>query len=72
MIWNYVETEGLVNLHVVIRNLVALVITSGETTWGYQKLHVSRKLEHGPRHYTHVLTQLQTADLILVLSTQSH
>ena len=26
-------------------------MTSGETTWGYRELHVSRKLEHGPRHY---------------------
>ena len=39
-------------LHAVFRNLVALVITTDETTWGYRKLHVSRKLEHGPRHYT--------------------
>ena len=56
MIWNYVEPAGLVSLHVslhaVFRNLVALVITSGETTWGYRELQVSRKLEHGPRHYS--------------------
>ena len=36
MIWNYVETAGLVslhvNLHVVFRNLVAFLITSGKTT----------------------------------------
>ena len=55
MIGNYVETARLVSLHVslyvVFRNLVALVITSGETTWGYWELQVSRKLEHGPRHY---------------------
>ena len=51
MIWNYVETAGLVSLHVVFRNLVAPIITSGETTWGYQELQVSRKLEHGPRYY---------------------
>ena len=55
MIWNYVETAGLVSLHVslhvVFSNLVVLVITSGETTWGYRELQVSRKLEHGPRHY---------------------
>ena len=51
MIWNYVETAGLVSLHVVFRDLVAPVITSGETTWGYRELQVSRKLEHGPRHY---------------------
>ena len=44
----------LVSLHAVFRNLVAPVITSGETTWGYRELHVSRKLEHGPRHYTNV------------------
>ena len=41
----------LIGLHAVFRNLVALVITSGETTCGYQELHMSRKLEHGPRHY---------------------
>ena len=51
MIWNYVETAGLVSLHVVFRNLVAPVITNGETTWGYRELQVSRKLGHGPRHY---------------------
>ena len=51
MIWNYVETAGLISLHVVFRNLVAPVITSGETTWGYRELQVSRKLKHGPRHY---------------------
>ena len=51
----YVETAGLVSLHVrlhiVFRNLVVLVITSGKTTWGYRKLQMSRKLEHWPRHY---------------------
>ena len=56
MIWNYVETTGLVSLHgslhAVFWNLVALVITSGETTWGYRELQMFRKLEHGPRHYT--------------------
>ena len=31
--------------------MVALVITSGETTWGYWELQVSRKVEHGPWHY---------------------
>ena len=39
------------SLYAVFRNLVALVITSGETTWGYRELHVSHKLEHGPQHY---------------------
>ena len=34
-----------------ISELVAFIITSGETTWGYQILQVSRKLEHAPRHY---------------------
>ena len=47
MAWNYVEMAGLVNLHVVFQNLVALVITSSRTTWGYQEQSVSRKLEHG-------------------------
>ena len=56
MIWNYVEMAGLVSLHVVFRNLVAPVITSGETTWGYKELQVSHKLEHGSRHYTLALT----------------
>ena len=51
MICNYIETAGLVSLHTVFQNLVALVITSGDTTWGYRKLQVSRKLEHGPQHY---------------------
>ena len=51
MIWNYVETGGLVSLHVVFWNLVAPVITSSKTTWGYRELQMSRKLEHGPRHY---------------------
>ena len=51
MIWNYIETAGPVSLHVVFRNLVARVITSGETTWGYRELHASRKLEHGLQHY---------------------
>ena len=31
--------------------MVALVITSGKTTWDYWELHVSRKLEQGLRHY---------------------
>ena len=39
MLWNYIETVGLVSLHVslhaVFWNLVALVITSSETTWDY-------------------------------------
>ena len=52
MIWNYVETAGLVSLHVVFWNLVAPVITSGKTTWDYKELQVSRKLEHGPWHYS--------------------
>ena len=51
IIWNHVKMAGLVSLHVMFRNLVAPVITSGETTWGYQALQVSRKLKHGPRHY---------------------
>ena len=55
MIWNYVETVGLVSLyvslHAVFRNLIALVITSGKTAGSYRELQVSRKLEHGPRHY---------------------
>ena len=68
MIWNYVETVGLSNLHVslhtVFQNLVAFVITSGETTGGYRELQVSRKLEHGPWHYTFfpkVLTNLKSS-----------
>ena len=52
MIWNYVETAGLVSLYLVFRNLIAPVITSGKTTWGYQKLQVFRKLEHGPQYYS--------------------
>ena len=51
MIWNCVKTAGLVSLHVVFWNWVAPIITSGKTTWGYRELRVSRKLEHGPRHY---------------------
>ena len=51
MIWNYVETTGLVSLHAVFRNLVTLVITNGKTTQGYRELQVCRKLEHGPWHY---------------------
>ena len=58
MIWNYVESVGLVSLHIslyaVFRNLVELVITSGETTGGYRELQVSRKLEHGLRHYSRI------------------
>ena len=41
----------LVSLYAVFRNFVALVITSGKTTWGYQELLVSHKLEYGPQHY---------------------
>ena len=52
MIWNYVEMAGLVSLHVVFQNLVVPIITSGETTWGYRELQMSRKLEHGLRYYT--------------------
>ena len=55
MIWNYVKTAGLVSLHVslhvVFRNLVALVITIGKTIWGYRELQVSCKLKHGSWHY---------------------
>ena len=36
------------SLHTVFRNLLALVITSDKTTWGYRELQVFRKLEHGP------------------------
>ena len=56
MISKYVETAGLVSLHVslyaVFRNLVTLVITSGKTIEGYWKLVMSRKLEHRSRYYT--------------------
>ena len=52
MTWIFIETAGSVSLYVVFRNLVAPVITSGETTWGYRELQVFRKLEHRPRHYT--------------------
>ena len=56
MIWNYIKTMGLVSLnmslHAVFRNLVALIITSGETTGGYQELQVFRKMEHGLRYFT--------------------
>ena len=38
MIWNYVITAELVSLHVMLRNLVAPVITSDIITWGYQEL----------------------------------
>ena len=48
IISHYVEMTGLVSLHVMFWNLVALVITSDKTTWGYRELHVSRKLEHVP------------------------
>ena len=41
----------LVSLYAVFRNLVTLVITSGEATWGYRELQMSHKLEHGPRYY---------------------
>ena len=54
MIWNYIEMVELISLHVVFRNLVAPVISSGETTWGYKELQVSRKLEYGPWHYIFV------------------
>ena len=66
MIGNYVKTAGLVSLHislyVVFQNLVALVITSGETTWGYQELQGSHKLKHRPRHYNWFssMSQLQS------------
>ena len=40
-----------VSLYTVFQNLVALVITSSETTWGYQELQVSHKLEHRLQHY---------------------
>ena len=53
MIWNYVKTARLVSLHIVFRNLVTFVITSGETTWVYQELQVSGKLEHEPQHYNY-------------------
>ena len=55
IIESYVEIVRLVSLHVslhvVFRNLVALVVTSDKTMWGYREVQVSRKLEHGPRHY---------------------
>ena len=59
MIWNYVKTAGLVSLHAVFRNLVAFVITSSETTWGYRELQVSRKLEHEPQHYNCLPSMVQ-------------
>ena len=52
IIWNYVKMAELVSLHIVFRNLVVLVITSDETTWGYQALQMSCKLKHGPRYYS--------------------
>ena len=55
MMWNYIEIARLVSLHVTLHtvfwNFVALVITSGKTTWDYWELQVSRKLKHGPWHY---------------------
>ena len=57
MIWNYIETTGLVSLHTMFRNLVALVITSGKTTEDYRELQVSRKLEHRPQHYNCFLSR---------------
>ena len=65
MIWNYVETAELVSLHVVFRNLVAPVITSGETTWGYRELQVSRKLEHGSRHYTSLVSGVRKVGFLV-------
>ena len=47
--WRLVRLHA--SLHKVFRNLIALVITSGETTWSYRELQVLRKLEHGRRHY---------------------
>ena len=52
IIWNYVETAGLISLHTVFWNLVVPIITSDEITWNYRELQVSRKLEYGPRHYS--------------------
>ena len=59
MIWNYIETAGLVSLHVMFRNLVASVITSGETTLGHRELQMFRKLEHRPRHYKFSIILIQ-------------
>ena len=61
MIWNYVETTGLVNLHTVFRNLVALVITIGETTENYRELQLSHKLEHRPQHYNCFLSRARVS-----------
>ena len=51
MIWIYVKMAGFVSQHVVFQSLVAPVITTSKTTWGYRELQVSRKLEHRLRHY---------------------
>ena len=59
MIWNYVETAGLVSLHAVFRNLVALVITSGKTMGAYRELQMSSKLEHRLQYYNCLLSKAQ-------------
>ena len=72
MIWNYVETARLVSLHVslhvVFQNLVALVIASDKTMWGYRELQVSRKLEHGLRHYSNKRRQTRIISVITATS----
>ena len=57
------------NLHVVFRNLVILVITSGKTTQVYRELQVSHKLEHGPWHYIFISTLLEK---ITLRGSESH
>ena len=47
--WRHVSLYA--SLHAVFWNLVALVITSSKTTYGYRELQVSRKLVYVPRHY---------------------
>ena len=63
MIWNYVETAGLLSLHVslhtVFWNLVVPVITSSEITGGYRELQISHQLEHGPRYDNCLLSRMR-------------
>ena len=50
---------GIVSLYVVFWNLVAPVITSGETTWGYRKLELFRKLENKLWYNNCLLSRMQ-------------
>ena len=58
MIWNYDEIARLLSLYVMFLNLVTLVITNGETTWGYWELQISRKFKHRSWNYNWLLSKV--------------